>query len=78
MVCVPCSVITSKCSGNSHVSDESLHDGENGGRTLIAGAVWALEAGGAVHKHYDVSRSPERAAVSMWISSIGLLARAVV
>ena len=60
MVCVLCSVITSKFSGNSHVSDKSLHDGENGGRTLIAGAVWALEAGGAVHKHYDVSRSPER------------------
>ena len=60
MVCVLCSVITSKCSGNSHVSDGTLHDGENGGRTLIAGAVWVLEVGGAVHKHYDVSRSPER------------------
>ena len=42
------------------MSDEALYDGESGGRSLIAGAVWALEAGGAVHKHYDVSRSPER------------------
>ena len=60
MVCVLSSVIPSKCSGNSHVSDETLHNGENGGRSLIAGAVQALEAGGAIHKHYDVSRSPER------------------
>ena len=82
MVCVLSSAITSKCSGNSHVSDETLHNGENGGRSLIAGAVWALEAGGAV-TNITTYRDPPRGAgkgpaVSMWISSIGLLARAVV
>ena len=48
------SVVTSEGSGSSHVSDEALHDGEDGGRTLIAGAVWTLEAEDAVHEHDDV------------------------
>ena len=60
MVRVLCSIVTSEGSWNSHVSDEMLHDGENGGRTLIAGVVWALEAGGDVHEHDYVPRSPER------------------
>ena len=60
MVCVLCSVITPKGSWNSHVSDEMLYDGDDGGRTLVTGTVWALEAGGAVHEHNDVPRSPER------------------
>ena len=39
---------------------KTLHGGEDGGRTLVAGAVWTLEAGGVVHEHNDVPRSPER------------------
>ena len=60
MVRAFCSVITPEGSWNSHVSDEALHDGEDGGRTLVAGAIWPLETGGAVHEHNDVPRSPER------------------
>ena len=60
MVRALCSVATSEGSWNSHASDGALNDGENGGRTLIAGAVRALEAAGGVHEHDDVPRSPER------------------
>ena len=37
-----------------------LHDGEDGGRTLVTGVVWTLEAEGAIHEHNDATRSPER------------------
>ena len=60
MVRALCSVVTSEGSWNSYVSDEALHDGENGGHTLIAGVVWTLEAGGAVYEYDDVPRSPKR------------------
>ena len=39
---------------NPHISDEALHIGEDGGRTFVAGAVWVLEVGGAVHEPNDV------------------------
>ena len=82
MVCVLSSVITSKFSGNFHVSDETLHDGEKGGRTLIAGAVWrwrreALSTN--ITTYCDPPRDAgKEPAVSMWMISIGLLARAFV
>ena len=60
IVCLFYSVVTPDGSWNYHVSDEALHDGENGGRILVADAIWALEAGGAIHEHDDVPRPPER------------------
>ena len=82
MVCVFCSVVSPESSCDSYLSNETLHDGEDGGRTLVVGAVWTLEARGAVHEHNDVPRSlekcQERAAVSMCTSFVDLLARVVV
>ena len=41
--------------------NESLYDGEDGGRTLVAGYLGTLESRGAVHKHNNVlPHSPER------------------
>ena len=60
MVRVFCGIITPEGLWNSHVCNETLYDGEDGGRTLVAGAVWTLEAGCTVRKHDDVPRSPER------------------
>ena len=55
-----CSVVTPHSLWNSHACNETLHDGKDGGRTLVAGAVRALEVRGDVHEHNDVPRSPER------------------
>ena len=38
----------------------TLFDGNDGGRTVNAGAGRVLEAKGAIHKYNDVPRSPER------------------
>ena len=39
---------------------EKKKDGNDGGRTVEAGVVRTLEAKGAIHKHNDVPRFPER------------------
>ena len=55
------SVVTPEGSSNFHVvSNEALHDDEDGVRTFVAGALSALEAGGGVRGHNYVLRSPER------------------
>ena len=54
-----CSVVIPESSWNSHVWNETLHNGEDGGRTLGADAVWTLKGRGTVHKHNRcVFRSP--------------------
>ena len=54
-------VVTPQNSWHSHVCNESLYDGEDGGRTLVAGVVGTLESRGAVYEHNDVlPQSPER------------------
>ena len=60
MILVCCSVFTPECSWNSHVYNNILLDGNDGGRTVEAGAVRILEAKGAIHNHNDVPRFPER------------------
>ena len=55
-----CLVVTPENSWDSHVCNESLYDGEDGGRTLVAGVLGTLESRGAVHKNNDVlPHSPE-------------------
>ena len=53
-------VVTPESLSNCHVCNETLYDGKNGGRTRVTGAVGTLEVRGAVHKHYDVQRPPEK------------------
>ena len=60
VVCVFCSTVSPESSCNSYLCNETLHDGEDGGGTLVVGAVWTLEARGAVHKHDEVPHAPER------------------
>ena len=49
-----CFVVTPQNSWDSHVCNESLYGGEDGGRTLVAGVLGTLESRGAVHKHNDL------------------------
>ena len=41
-----------------HVCNYTLLDGNDGGRTVEAGAVRMLEAKGAIHSHNNVPRFP--------------------
>ena len=43
-----------------HVCNNTLLDGNDGGRTVEAGAVGVLEAKGAIHNHNDVPQFHER------------------
>ena len=72
----------SEGSWNSHVCNETLQEGEDGGRTLVAGAVWTLERE-TLSTNITTQCDPPRdagkgPAVSMCTSSTSLLARAAV